>query len=510
MKLYRLITVALLFLPTSLLAAKLSNDIAGVGLNGNIKPYICIQNSNSQVTHAIAPGTSSHIELENAFGQYVGATIRFDGCSTSNTYLGYIGFILSENGSNKVGSYTPPAGIHIEYSNPKIDSNGKITGKINYTQIEPNFSLLEQPPQKNSTWQFVGANLSGLEFSRQIDPVVIPNLSLQDTNQKFSDLAEFKKFISAGMNTIRVPVRWGYLQLEKPGTQDNPINLEYYNNYVRPLLQSLTSAKVNTIVDLHAYMRYSIAGKEFAGCSGMGGNCPDGSMILDSKAYQEIWSKLYNLMKNDPQIDMDYILIDIVNEPVDVPDDKALTIQTAVIQTLREIGFTGYILVEGNSWSGLHSWDEHSWQSSYGQTTYTNARLFTRENFAKHGVTDLSKILINVHQYFDYNYSGTQNSCLTDLSTQGANAFNLNSFVDYLQTNQLKAIVTEFGVGTDPNSCANALNKFLTYLQDNAVNEKDYGFVGWTIWSAGHGWGGYNLRITPDDYRMQVLIPYLQ
>jgi endoglucanase len=70
-------------------------------------------------------------------------------------------------------------------------------------------------------------------------------------------------------------------------------------------------------------------------------------------------------------------------------------------------------------------------------------------------------------------------------------------------------MVTEFGAGRNSASCSAPLSQFLGYLKDNSAKNKDYGFIGWTIWSAGHGWGGYNLRVTPESYQMQVMKNYL-
>jgi len=275
----------------------------------------------------------------------------------------------------------------------------------------------------------------------------------------------------------------------------------YYNNYLKPLLQTLTHAKVHTIVDLHAYMRYSEFGKQYSGC-GPDGPCPDGTLITDVNAYKSIWGQLVTLMQNDPGIDQQYLMLDLMNEPVDVPDDKVFKIQAALIKMLQEKKFNGYILVEGNSWTGLHSWSTYQWKGTDGQT-YSNATLFTRDNFNSEGISDLSKVLINVHQYLDSNYSGTHDNCQQDLWKP--NTFNLNEFVDYLSTNKLKAIVTEFGAGRDAGSCKAPLTEFMQYLKDHSASGQDYGFVGWTIWSTGHGWGDYNLRVKPSSYQMEVL-----
>lgn len=485
----------------------ITNKIKGVGPKEHtVDPYFCVQNESGKVT-PVPPGATIDGNAASGSNGYVGGAVRFGGCEVSNAYLGYVGFAVNAQHNNKFVSYSPFEGVHVRYMNPEIDSKGMITGEIQYTDIQPNFDLLTKKPSANAHWNFVGINLSGLEFGKVIDPVVIPNLSAEDANGKMSDLVETQQFLKAGMNTVRIPLHWGYLQLEGAGKGE--INAGYYNSYVKPLLESLTSAGVYTMVDLHAYMRYSIFGKEYAGCSGFG-PCPDGTLITDPKAYQDVWLKLYTLMKKDPKIDMNYIMLDLVNEPVGVPGDAVFRIQAEVIKTLRQNGFQGYILVEGNNWTGLHSWATTSWPSEDGRTSYTNATLFTRENFAKAGILDLSKIIINVHQYLDSDYSGTHNQCVANLATTGMDGFNLNAFVDYLRQNHLKAMVTEFGTGLDSASCQPALTQFLNYLQDNAAQNKDYGFVGWTFWSAGHGWGDYNLRVTPSSYQMQVLQKYLQ
>ncbi|WP_173237970.1 cellulase family glycosylhydrolase [Legionella antarctica] len=459
-----------------------------------MKPYVCIQKSQLK----LAPDSSVDVGTVS----YAGAALRFNGCDVSNTYLGWMNLNLSKEG-NTIISYLPPEGIHIQYSNPGIDNKGRISGSIAYTPIEINEDLVRAQPATN--WQFAGINLSGLEFGKVIDPAVVPNLSILDQNSPYSDLKDTVFFIEAGMNTVRIPVSWGYLQLDGPGT--GSINRDYYVNYIKPLLQTLTKAKVHAVVDLHAYMRYSKFGEQYSGCFG-DASCPDGDLILDEKAYQSAWGQLVTLIQEDISIDKEYIVIDLMNEPVAVPDDKVFTIQVALIKMLRAQQFKGTILIEGNNWTGLHSWTTGEWTGGDGKV-YTNASLFTRENFAKSGITDLDNIVINVHQYLDSDYSGTHDTCQQDLKTEGPDGFNLDAFTQYLEKNRLKAMVTEFGTGNNASSCSQPLNEFMQYMQDNAIKDKDFGFVGWTIWSTGHGWGGYNFRVKPDSYQMHVLNQYL-
>lgn len=516
-------------------AADLTNNITGVGsANTRVDPYYCIQETRdddvANVTYQLDPGAT----VSNP-GQYtghpdynyVGGALRFNAtadpsdpdfdaqfkaCDPANTYLGYLGLNFNDTNSsnNSIKSYTPPDGVHIALINPSLNSSGSLTGEIAYTLIPYNASLAS-PSNNNSAWPFVGINLSGFEFGKVIDPTTAPNLSEEDKSTSSSDLDATQTFINEGANTIRFPLDWGYLQPDGAGKGDLYTN--YVDNYIKPALETTTHAGVHTIVDLHAYMHYNVFGKQYAGCQD-DSPCPDGTMETNSDVYVDIWTKLYEALASDSKINMDYIIFDLINEPVlddaasqDAPESP-FDVQVAVIKALREDGFKGYILVEGNEWSGLHSWTTATWGGGY-----TNATLFTRERFEKENI-DLDKIVINVHQYFDADYSGTTNTCQRDLQTTGPNGFNLQEFADYLKLNRMKGIVTEFGSGTDEDACTDALQQFLDYLQTNAAGSNDYGFIGWTIWSTGHGWGEPKngeayLRVKPTSYQWQTLLPYL-
>lgn len=502
-----LLTLTLMPLTSVFSSAMLTNKMTGIGPDSfRVNPHFCVK-SRAGAFIPVEPDDSINLALHASKDGYVGGAIRFGGCDENkNAYLGWLSLNAKSSGIIVTG-YTPFEHVHVEYKNIGIDAKGNLVGEIKFTEIPANTELMSQEPRINPVWKFAGANLSGLEFGKMIDPVVIPNLSQEDAASNFSDLKEIQAFLAAGMNTFRIPLSWDYLQWNGAGKGE--INQEYYHSYVKPLLETLTRAHVTAIIDLHTYMRYSEYGKEYSGC-GAEGKCPDGTLVLDEKKYQDVWLKLLALLQANPAINMDYIAIDLFNEPVEVPDDKVFTIQASLIKALREHGFNNYILVEGNSWTGLHSWTTKSWTSSDGKQTYTNASLFSRENFAKHGIHDLSKIIINVHQYLDSDFSGTHDICRNDLMSKGEGNYNLSAFVDYLQQNQLQAMVTEFGAGRDSNTCAPALRQFMQYLKDNALTvDKGYGFIGWTIWSTGHGWGNYNLRVTPTDYKMQVLKEFL-
>lgn len=486
-------------------AATITNAINGVGPNNMTKPYLCLESAEGVVTLALAPDQSGDANLASGYSEYAQGHLRFEGCDAKNEDLGFITIAIgSEIATPLITNYVPPNGVHIAYINANINTQGKITGNIVYTPITANFNLT--PAKPSQTMMFTGINLSGLEFGQIILPSTIPNLSQADANTAYSDLADVQALIKKGMNTVRLPISWTHLQWNGPGRMI--INQEYYTNYLKPLLETLTSAKIHTILDLHCNMHYNIYGQKPLSCPKYGYCHAGGTLVLDSSAYAYVWGQLWQQIQQDSDIHPEYLLFNLMNAPIHAPDDTVFTIQATLINQLRLHGFTGYILVEGNAGSELHNWTQHQWMSQDGQS-YTNATLFTRARFLQHGITDLSKILVSVHQYFDEQYQGIHQNCVSDLNTTGPDGFNLEAFVHYLKENQLKALISDFAVGTDANTCTQPLSQFMTYLQNNAAGEQPFGFVGWTVWGGGHAWGQYPLRIKPDSYVLDILSPYL-
>lgn len=573
-------------------------------------PYLCITNTSTSVVTSLGPldpttgaaSSASTTSYGNAW--YFGSALRYgpsnssssdDKCSDSATYIGWLSFSLSNydvaNPSNAAFSGNP--GIHVTVDDLAVSSStGDITGSIALTDIDVNMALNSVQPNK-SYWQFPGINLSGNEFSNYINAYTIPNLSEADSSTSYTDLANMNQFILDGIQVVRLPVSWGFLFWNSENTNGNTTvptasaaagtaapyrwsgansGATYtqsmspmFNSYIAPTIASLTNAGITVMVDLHTYFRYPAYGSQYSGCTSYSTvPCPDGTLITDQDYYTDIWGAIYQALKDytftdvtgsTQHINMDYIMFDLINEPTslsgvyatsDTSGDLVFTTQANVIQYLQSLGFTGYILVEGNHWSGLHSWTTYRWggveTGSYCTETNScpdgasvccsNSNLFTAEKFNSYafdkGVKiDTDKIIINVHQYLDAEsgFSGTSTTCSTDLTTtdddsSGDKGFNLNAFVTWLQSAKLNAMVTEFGGGlqsgnTNSPTCAIALQQFMDYLAENipGVDENGktiYGFLGWTIWSTGHGWGSsYTLLVTPTSYQWNIIKPYL-
>jgi len=121
MKLKSILIASFLALITAKIgyAATVTNNITGVGPStGLVNPYFCIQDGNGNMAYALAPGATIDGNKASGNAYYVGGTIRFGGCDASNTYLGYVGFNISDQHNNSLSSYNAP---QPEYSLPNTE-----------------------------------------------------------------------------------------------------------------------------------------------------------------------------------------------------------------------------------------------------------------------------------------------------------------------------------------------------------------------------------------------------
>lgn len=471
-------------------AATVSNHLIGVGVNTSKQEvYLCYNSVNDPYNYDsgnIGPNGSFDLPVSH----FTNFNVRLSGCDPSkDTYIG--NFTVSANGFGQASLQ--------HYSHPKMAKlnnltikKGVITGKTVY--IPPSQTKLTDPTHKidnKSPWPYVGVNLSGNEFGKFWNPINSPTAS------------EIEPFVQAGMNTIRLPIRWAYLQPYGAGIGNLDTD---YLTFIKTFLENATKYKINVIVDLHNYMRYSDAGVGVDGVPA-GGSLPDGKLVTSAAPMVDAWTKLVAALQADKNINQNYVIYDLSNEPDNMSSiggtETALKYQNAIIAAIRKQGAKNLVLVEGNHWTGLHSWT-----SQGGDGTKANSEVFVNSKQPNVGIKDPdNNFAINVHQYFDSNYSGTQNNCIANLSS-----INMQQFVDYLKKNHLKAIVTEFGTGRG-NNCMQDLNQFLTALKQNAyTSQKGYGFIGWTAWSAGHAWGGYpgyTLYIDKNAPQMNVFKNFL-
>lgn len=313
-------------------------------------------------------------------------------------------------------------------------------------------------PSQYQSIPYRGVNLSGAEFGSALSMNTIPIAK---------DALYFAK---QGMNTFRIPIKWSYAQPKLGGDLDAT-----YINYVHEVVAQLTKAGFNVILDLHAYMRFSPNQGAGAG------------KLVNPKDMQDIWGKLAAEFKDLATKYPKQVIFDLMNEPNTMSTAQALADEQAGLDAIRAAGLKNLVLFEGNQWTGLHSWLNFP-----GTDGKTNADVFTAANIHD----PANNYAINVHQYFDSNFSGTQATCVDPATLK--QKLNFDAFMQWVHQNKVKVFVTEFGATTAAN-CPTDVDTLLSLMQQNAYQPGQGGFFGWTAWSAGHAWAkSYLMNLTPD------------
>lgn len=358
-------------------------------------------------------------------------------------YLGYITVSLNHQSNQlKPGDDAQSKQFFPTLSFTKQDGQNLYSITSTYTPPQP--PALNNAKVYDTGLQMRGTNLSGAEFGSVVANSVAPTAD---------DAAYAAQY---GNNAYRIPIRAEYALSSADSTQ---VNMDYINS-VLPVMQTLLSKGYYVILDLHNYMRFCP--------NAAAGSC---NTILTATQLTSIWHALLQdgvfgqLAKQYPQ----HLLLDLMNEPNGIDAGDVVLNYNQTIDQIRKDGFTNMLLLEGTSWSGLHDWADSG-----------NATAFTQI------VDPANNYAINVHQYFDPNYSGAGSTCVASASL--LDNINAAQFASWLKDNKLKAIVTEFGA-PDNQTCQDDMSTFVNYLQSNAYTaDNQSGFIGWTTWSAGHAW----------------------
>ena len=432
-----------------------------------------------------------------SFFSGVNFDIRQGGCSVDDAYYGNLNLSTSTDPS------TGATSILLSPTGPQTGENA-INMTANCTPYKGASSAygckldtisLSPPPQATLATPKVytdhtgilyrGVNLAGSEFGQYFSPGNVPYPS------------EVNYYINKGMNTVRLPIRWAYLQPKGPGVGAlNPAYLSFVEN----ILENMTQAGVHVVVDLHDYERYSPQGKT----SGVPEGAPTGSspngVLATPGELASIWTTLIAAFQQDNQINMNNLIFDISNEPAQMNTRDILSNENAAIGAIRAAGaINNLILVEGNVFSGMWAWKKHSTYNDGKTVTAPSSMVFKPANI----VDPNNNYAINVHQYFDANnsMSGTTQDCIPQATL--LDQIDAPAFLKWVQTNKVKVFVSEFGVGRGTTeeegaNCMADLGLFLNWMQTNAYTPDQGGFIGWTMSSAGHAWGGYQANGQPN------------
>lgn len=305
---------------------------------------------------------------------------------------------------------------------------------------------------------YQGVNISGAEWAKKKIP------GRFDWDYIFPMPTEIDYFANKGMNIIRFPFQWERLQPIANG----PFDATYLARY-DAVVTKATSRNLAVIVDPHNFGKYN----------GLLVGVPGGQ---PNSVFADLWTKLATRYKSYPKV-----IFGVMTEPVGnkMTATTWLASSQAAINAIRATGATNLILVPGAYWG------------SADEFVKLNAPQMIK-------ITDpANNFCYDVHQYFDYDGSGTHSDCLPPADAVAT----LSSFTKWLKTNNKTAMLTEFGVTSGSGSCA-SLAAVIQYLHANKAQ-----WAGYTYWSAGPWWQDYMFGVEPikgkDTPQMTTLIKNL-
>lgn len=320
---------------------------------------------------------------------------------------------------------------------------------------------LQAAPAACAPLEWRGISLSSAEWGEKNFPGVLGK------DYAYPTVESTAYYQAKGMNLMRVAFRWERLQPTLNGDFDAA-----ELGRLRQLVDGTTARGLSVLLDPHNYAAYR--------------DKPVGSREVPIAAFADFWRRLSLQFKDNPRV-----LFGLVNEPHDLPTETWADAAQAVVDAIRATGAANVITLPGNGWTGAWSW-HNNW---YGTA---NAEVMTR-------VKDpADRMLIEVHQYFDDDGSGSHTTCVSP----AIGAERLQRFTEWLRRHGRRGLLGELGGGDNP-ACAGAVRGALDHLQSNADV-----WAGWLWWAGGPLWGDYFMSLEPgadgrDKPQMRWLEPYL-
>ena len=140
------------------------------------------------------------------------------------------------------------------------------------------------------------------------------------------------------------------------------------------------------------------------------------------------------------------------------------------------------MLVPGDGWSGAWTWQQN------------NQGLLLSD--------PANNLMYEAHQYFDRDGSGTYTQSY-DASGAYPNIGidRVQPFIDWLQANNQRGFISEFGVPNNDLRWLTVLDNFMTKLDDAGI--------GSTYWAGGPWWSNYPLSSEPINGKDAAVMPVL-
>ena len=293
-----------------------------------------------------------------------------------------------------------------------------------------------------SAYALPGVNASGGEFNAG----ALPGRFAYD--YIYPQQAEVDLMKSLQLKLMRVPILWERVQ---PTASGALVEAEMVR--IDDVVRLASAAGLTIVLDVHNYGYYR--------------NAALGTSASPVGALPDLWRRLATRYKNNANV-----TFGMMNEPNTMPAETWAAIARQTLDAIRATGAGNVVMIPGTYWDGAQSWFAKA-----GALSNAEAMLPLARNDAK--------VVFEVHQYFDDNFSGTSETCTG--STTALNA--LTTIGTWARTNHVRLFLGESGVSQRPE-CLTVLDSALGILE----RDKDVWF-GWTYWAAGSWWGNYPFNV---------------
>lgn len=277
----------------------------------------------------------------------------------------------------------------------------------------------------------IGVNVSGSEYSWETYPIA-------------SHLDYLKK---KGIVLIRLPVAWEKLQ-SKPSGPLNQIEV----GKLKSFLDLVATRGMQVIVDIHNYGRYNPNWAADAAANyGIVGPKSNSGLVIGSSslpisAFKDLWTKLARALVGHTSL----AGYGLMNEPHGLGAGVWPKAAQAAADGIRTVDMNTPIYVSGSQWASAYKWPQ--------------------QNQDLHITDPANKIIYEAHLYFD-DGSGTYSQTYDQ---QGAypnwGVDRVQPFLKWLQQNNAKGFIGEFGVPSNDSRWLVVLDNFLKTLEQNDVS----------------------------------------
>ena len=292
-----------------------------------------------------------------------------------------------------------------------------------------------------------GITLCGAEFGEHNLPGTL------NIDYTYPTTTDIDYFVAKGVDLIQLPIKWERVQRNLGGDLD-----QYELYYIHKFITDCKERKIQVNIVLQNFGKYRI-------------NCIDyivGESEVTAWHLKDFWVKMALTLKNHDNI----YAFSIMAEPSDMESCIWQNTLQYVINGIRNVDRFTYLLIEGNNYSNAATWLSFNDELKYLQDPS-------------------NKLIFNAHCYFDADFSGRyKKSFIEDGASLNIGVERITPFIEWLQTNNLKGFIGEFGVPKNDENWLATLNNFLHF-----VHSKN---IGGCYWAAGQWWKDYQLSIQPE------------